>query len=223
MAKFDPKKRVQDREEGDRRKVRSRLTDRERRFCQMIVQGVSKAEAHAKSGHTLTKKPCQATVKASAILRRPVVIEYLAALRLKVEEKAVLSAAELVRQQVDLANLNLADLFNPDGSVKEPSEWGVLGLLVRKFERDPETGRIIKVETWDKDKNWDRLNKVYGLYENDNKKIIEIRQGSPALKMSDIKQLPTEELRRLAESNDPRRVEPEVLDGEFEGESEKQV
>lgn len=193
---------------------RRKATDRERALVRLILAGTPRRDAYYKCGYTGT----QWNNLLRKIMIRPRVRRYMARLRGKLDTKAVLTAAEIVAEQAALLRLNFADLFHADGSPKEPHEWGEAGRLVKKIKRDPETGRITEIETISKDQNLDRLNKIYGLYEKDNKVVVELKaSGAGSLTAEDIKQMPTDELKRLAESKSRVTViEGDVVDAEVE-------
>lgn len=188
------------------------VTPGEMKFCELVISGMKISDAWRESGHTDTGS------NASAAMRRPAVRDYLEKLRRSVEKKAVRTASEVVELNWTITDANLADFLKLDGETgkwvwKTPDEWGNLASLVEKVKFDPESGEIIEIKLVSKDTAIDRLHRVYGLFEKDNRKVLEIRSGpvQGVRTQEDMRELTTEELRRIVASG-----EEKIADAEFE-------
>lgn len=203
-------------EKKERSHLYKPLTVSEMRFCELVAQGDTYADAWRKSGHSDNAH------NASVALRRPDVKAYLDKCRRKVEsqveKKIVRTATSVVELNWTIAEANVADFMKFDPKIerwvwKTPDEWGILAPLVEKVKFDPETGAISEIKLVAKDSAIDRLHRVYGLFEKDNRKVVEIRSGpvQGVRTAEEIRQLPTEELKRIVAS-----AEEKIEDAESE-------
>lgn len=84
------------------------ITDRQRRFCELVVAGVSGGRAYERAGYTARGNAAE--VEASKTLRKPQVAEYLEILRAAASAKAEFGRDDLVKYLVEVITTPVSEV-----------------------------------------------------------------------------------------------------------------
>ena len=143
-----------------------KLSDRQRRFCDLVLEGVPAGRAYERAGY----KPRGDAADQSAsrlINHSAAVVAYLEARRADMAKRSAMSADELVAELVrrafyDPAEIVVHELKTAADIMKLPPE---VRRLIRGWRFDRKGG--LTLDLVDRDKALAELGKVFGVYQRD--------------------------------------------------------
>ncbi len=186
------------------------LSNNQKAFCQQYLKlGMNGTQAYLKV-YKSCKKETTARTNASRLLTKASIQEYISELQNKVEEKAIVSVEDIVKELTAIAFVdrtkisknvrNRILLDEKDGNKKEYFEDNVI--FAETSELDENTKKVIAgykktqsgfaVETYDKMKALELLGKYLGMFKDDAPTINNF--VNPYANLSE------EELRKLADN-----------------------
>jgi len=144
------------------------LNLKQRRFCEHYVVHYHGTNAAIEAGYSKASAHAQAT----ALLKNPKIQEYLSHLNRKASKKIEITREAVLQEMAALAFSDIRDVFNDDGSLKQPHEYddkaakAVQSIDVTTLNGDE--GQILgatnKIRLADKTKNLELLGKHLGLF-----------------------------------------------------------
>lgn len=158
------------------------LTEKQEKFALAYFRCGNASEAYREAYNTGKMKPESVNRCAKQLMDNAKIASRVAELRNASAERAEIDDAELLREAKRLALSDIRGLFNPDGSVKPPSEWpdavaaAVASIEVfEEFEGSGDLRTLIghtkKLKFWDKNSALERLFKHRGLFEKDHDQL----------------------------------------------------
>lgn len=138
------------------------LSVKRKRFCEEYVKSLNGNEAAILAGYS--KKT--ARNKASNLLARPEVASYLKQLQDEIAKRNEITIDELIRDLVEMKNLDVADLYDEDGLSVDISQ--LPASFTRCIQEVIETKSGLKIKFYSKLDAIEKLAKHLGFYEKDN-------------------------------------------------------
>lgn len=159
----------------------ARLSPKQEMFCREYLIDLNATQAAIRAGYS----PKTAGVQAEALLKKPDIGKYVDELKKARAVKVQVNSEDVLRELVKLANSDVREVFNEDGSLKPMSEWpDVIARCVSSveveelFEMQPKDGGrgmekvqigwTKKVKFWDKTKALDMLGRHLKLFSGDD-------------------------------------------------------
>ncbi len=144
------------------------LTDRQRKFAQNLVKGMSQADAYRNAGYSF-KSEKTATEAASRLARNIKVSSYLDELRAKSEDEAIWTRNRLIRYLCTVLDLNPATLIDENtGALQSLTDMEQANLItgMKIQEKVNENGDVWGIDKdvkfYSKEKAVDQLTKLMG-------------------------------------------------------------
>jgi len=144
------------------------LSDQQRIFCSEYLKDLNGSKAAIRAGYSALTAASQA----SELLIQPNIQARVAELEADCISAADVSVTGILRELMRLARVDVRDMFNPDGSLKRPSEWTAdQGAAVQSFDvvtrnltsGDGNTDTVLKVRMYDKTRAMEMLAKHLSL------------------------------------------------------------
>ena len=186
------------------------LTNNQKRFCQEYVKlGMNGTQAYMKAYKTKNEET--AMVNASKLLRNTKVQEYIKELQSKIEDKAIVSVEDIVKELMAIAFVdrtklsqnirNTIMLEDKDGTKREYCEDNVVFTETKDLTNEEKkviagykkTRSGFAIETYDKIKALELLGKYFGMFKEDLPTINNNIINGPYANLTE------EELRKLIE------------------------
>lgn len=163
-----------------------KLTPQQEKFAQEFVLTGIGAEAYRKAyPRSLKWKDNSVYTAASLLLSDAKVSQRVDELRAEIKERFDISAERLLLEQSRIALFDYRKLFDEDGRLVDvtrmPDEVAaaVSSVKINRVKRTPVEGdapvdeEVVELKLWNKNTALDSLFKNAGLYERDNKRVIE--------------------------------------------------
>lgn len=154
----------------------SNLTPQQEKFAQEVAKGKSQADAYrAAYPKSKTWKDDSVHNRASAMMRHTQVVARVRNIQAKAADKAMMTAADVLKEAMKLARFDVRLLLNPDGTPKQLSDLddetaaAIQGIELMQIGGDDSPVMVKRYKVADKNAALEKLFKHFGLYEQDNK------------------------------------------------------
>ncbi|MCK5600470.1 terminase small subunit [Candidatus Pacearchaeota archaeon] len=155
--------------------AKNKLTQKQEQFCREYIIDFNATQAAIRAGYS--KKTANRT--GSENLSKPDIQKRLVELIKERQKRTENRADEAMNECVRIALVDIAEAFNPDGTLKSihdiPTDirkaisgFEVEDIFESKGKDREHVGTLTKVKFWSKDKQIENLFKHHGLFEKDN-------------------------------------------------------